>query len=390
VFFGYILKRVEAGDVYMKWIGGAVLLIITIIMLIMAMFMFPWFKTKTEYNIDIINENSPEYWNQNADGIEHRWDESIYYLEEYEMKCSTNRDWERNGGNDSASSGKIRYDSSGTKGGWDGSYRDMAAAGYPVQGYLAGGKQQLNVFNYTYYMVLLAIILSIVGIILVAVAGVGKISPTVPKVVIGVTVIFVVLAPLYFAFALPPAIRGDDEELFMIQNPLQSRNHTSPAEGNEQIMGEGNENIKDNDGYTVILSTKSWGPELGWWFSVVAIFTAIITIGFVEGKTKPTDTTPRNMRSKYHEFDRPEPGRRRGDEFHGPSDRGRGRDDYYDDYDRGSDSRYDDDYAREDYPPPRRRSREPNSRRGPAPDYDYGRPPPRPPRRGRRPPPPDY
>ena len=59
----------------MKWIGGAVLLIVTIILLIMAMFMFPWFKTKTEYNIDVINENSPEYWNQKADGIEHTWDD---------------------------------------------------------------------------------------------------------------------------------------------------------------------------------------------------------------------------------------------------------------------------------------------------------------------------
>ena len=375
----------------MKWIGGAVLLIITIIILIMAMFMFPWFKTKTEYNIDKIDDNSPEYWNQKADGIEHAWDESIYYLEEYELKCSANRDWERDGGNNSASSGKIRYDTPVTKGGWDGSYRDMAAAGYPVQGYLAGGKQQSNVYNYTYYMVLLSIILSIVGIILVAVAGVGKISPTVPKVVVGVTVIFVVLAPLYFAFGLPPAIRGDDEELFKIQNPLESRNHTSPAEGNEQIMGEGNENIKDDDGYTVILSTKSWGPELGWWLSVVAIFTAIITIGFIEGKTKPTDATPRNMRNRYHEFDRPEPGSRRDDDFYGPGGRDRGRDDYYNDYDRGRGGRDNyDDYDRGDYPPPRRRPPDQYSSRGPPPSYDYGRPPPRPPRRGPRPPPPDY
>ncbi|WP_455392744.1 hypothetical protein [[Eubacterium] cellulosolvens] len=364
----------------MKWVGGAILLIVTIIFIVLAIFMFPWFTTKTEYNIETINDNNPDYWDDHLDGIEREWDETTYSLMDYEMQSSSKLDWDRDGQNDSTNSGKIKYDSSVKSGGWDGSYRDMAMEDYPVPGFLAGGSEQHNVYTYTYYMLLLSVILAVVGIILTLVAGLGKIKAIIPKILVGITIIFVVLAPLYFALALPPAISNDHEKLQAITSfGNQTVQEPEPPEGGSSIMGEANE--KSEGGR--VLSHITWGPELGWWLSIIAIFTCIITIAFIEGKAPPVSSTPDNMRTKYHEFDqRPRRRMDRGSSYEQeyiPPPSRRGRDDYYDDYGGGRDDYYDDYGSGYDYPPRR------GPRRPPPPSQDYGRPPPRPLRR--RPPP---
>jgi hypothetical protein len=359
----------------MKWIGGAVLLVITIILLIMSLFIFPWYTTETKYDVQSINDNNPDYWDEKLDGVEHEWDKSTYYIQHYELESSTNLDWTRNNENTSSNSGKIEYNSPVSEGGWDGSYRDMVKEDYPVPGYLVGGEEQLNVFNYTYYMLLLSIILTIVGIICIAIAGTGKITPTLPKVIVVIAAIFIVLAPVYFALGLPLAINTDFEEYQLINKPPGNAtlDDDGPPEGGSSIMGEANER---SDGGT-ILSKIEWGPGFSWFFAIGAIFTSIITLGFIEGKQPEPDTTPDTLKRRYHEFDTPydrstrrrQPSRRSVDydqEYIPPPGKQRGG--FYDDYglDRGRGG---------GGPPPR-----PPARR-------RSGPPPRPPRRGSRPPP---
>jgi hypothetical protein len=351
----------------MKWIGGVILLIITMILIVMAMFMFPWFSTKTEYHRVNIEESGLEYWEKLGD-IERDWDKSTYGLTDYEMESSTTLDWTRTGLNTTKSSGKISYDSSVKTGGWSGSYRDMVANDYPVPGFLAGGEEQLNLYTNTFYILVVGILMSVISLIFIIIAGLGKLKAIIPKILVGITIIFVVIAPLYYALGLPPAIKNDHEKVQLISATAGNATE-SPSEGSSSIMGEANENSGDGQP----LSSIKWGPELGWWLSVVAIFMAIITIGFVEGKQLPKDTTSDHMHDKYREFDEP-PGRgrdRRRDSrgmydqeyIPPPSRRHRGRpDDYYDDPDRGS------------APPPE-----------PAGRGDRGPPPPRPPRRNRPP-----
>jgi hypothetical protein len=343
----------------MKWIGGVVLLIITMVMIIIAIFMFPWFSTKTEYNRQAIESSDLEYWEE-IGGYERDWDKSTYGLMDYEMKTSSTF---TNGTstNMTPMSGKIKYDSSVKDGGWSGSYQEMVQAGYPSPGFLAGGEEQLSLYSNTYYMLLFGVIMAIISLVFVIIAGMGKINAIIPKILVAITIIFVVLAPLYFALGLPPAIKKDHEKVQAILNPINATE--TPSEGGSSIMGSANE----KSGAGAILATIEWGPELGWWLSVVAIFMAIITIGFIEGKKPPVDSTPTQMHDKYHEYDEPPGRQRRGggrgydqDYIPPPSrrQRGRGGDDYYDDYDGGS------------APPP------PGGR---------GRPPPRPPRRNRPP-----
>lgn len=355
----------------MKWIGGIVLSIITIILLIMAMFIFPWFGTKTEYWRERINEVRPEYWDEGLGGIERDWDESTYYLQEYELKSSAKQDWLRTNVSNATSSGTLEYNAAPKEGGWEGSYYEMMDANYPVPGFLAGGNEQLNVYNNTYYMVLLAIILSIIGIIFIIIAGLGKINPTIPKVLVGIAVIFTVLAPIYFALALPMAIETDDEEL---QN-IKGTNNESPPEGGGQIMGNANERDKLEG---VTLASIDWAPELGWWFSVGAIFTSIVTIAFITGGKSEPERVSRDMRRKYHEFDRQSEydDRRDYDEEYIPPTRRQRSDGYYEE-ESGGRRREPYDYERGGRPRPGPREPPQRSR------YDYGRPTPRPPRKGR-------
>ena len=385
-----------AGIDQMKWIGGVILLIVTITLLVVAIFMFPWFSTKTNYERERINDVQPDYWEDNMGGMERDWDESTFYLQQYELKTSRPWDWGKNGSRESASSGMLQYNAAPEAGGWEGSYRSQVEAGYPKPGFLAGGNEQLAVYNFTYYMVLFAIILACVGIVFIILAGLEKMNAVVAKVLVGVIIVIVILAPLYFALALPPAIETDHNQLKKVDPSFQNNTKRPPEAGG--IMGKANEKDDASGGIT---STTEFAPGIGWWLSIVAIFTTIITLGFVTGPGAASSARPDYSRKKYHEFDdvyddqyRYDTGRDHGqpsrradeqyyeDDYH---DRGRlrERDQYYDDYDRGG------------HPP--MRSPGPQGRAPPpTQQYDYGRPAPRPPRRqpgtrpgprGRAPPP---
>jgi hypothetical protein len=355
----------------MKWIGGVILIIVTIILLIIAVFMFPWFSTKTTYEQDTIEKYVPDYWEENLGGEEYErdWDETVYHLQSYEIKSSRPINMSSAKSGASTSSGMLHYNSEPSAGGWEGNHKSMIEAGYPVPGFLPGGPEQLAVYNFTYYLNIISIIMAIVCIIFIILAGLEKIGAIIPKILVGITIIFVVLGPLYFALGLPAAIEADSKEYNKVRYPGNSTaEYNRPAEAGG-IMGKANEMDDASDRVT---STTEFAPGLGWWLAVGAIFTTIITIGFITGPGAAAYAKPDDERSrrKYHEYDDlydrdrahySDEGRTRYDADHEP---------YRGEYDDGQPR-----YSRRPPPSPPR-------------SQDYGRPPPRPPRRpGGYPPP---
>jgi hypothetical protein len=240
-------------------------------------------------------------------------------------------------------------------------------------------------------------------------------------------IIFAILAPIYFAIFLPGAYEEDnDAQCEIVEEQYAAAGINDTFECPESPQAEGfmasAENTEaDDNGTERVVSEEEWGPDIGWWMAVIAIFLAMFAFVCAEGKPKPPAPAPRD---EYYDdaydsrsgspdpYDdgyggRPPP---RGPPARGPPPGG-----YYDDgYGGGPPPRgppgghYDDgygggpprrgppprgpppDYYDDGYgaPPPRRGP----PPRGPPPDYyddGYGGPPPRgPPRRG--PPPPDY
>jgi hypothetical protein len=264
----------------MKWIVGVILLIVSIILIILSIFMFPWFTTKTTYDRINIEEFCSHYWDDNLGGVERDWDESIYSLRSYELRSSRPVNWSGSSTSGGTSSGDLLYNSKPTAGGWDGTYQEMVDNNIPVAGFLPGGSEQLAIYNFVYYVLLISIVLALISIVLIILAGMEKIGALLPKIVVGITIIFVILAPLYFALALPPAIEADSKEYNSVKNPLNQNNtYRRPPEAGG-IMGEANE--KDDDSGR-ITSTTEFAPATGWWMAIVAIFLTIITIAFVSG-----------------------------------------------------------------------------------------------------------
>ena len=346
----------------MKWIGGFILMIITMVFLVIAIFMFPWYTTKTVYERDYINREYREYWDDNLDGMERDWDESTFYLQNYELRSSNAWDWGENGSTPRKSSGTLYYNSEPSAGGWDGSAEKIDDAGYPKTGFLPGGTEQLTVYNYTYYFEIISTILAIVSIIFVILAGIQKIRATIAKIIVVITAILVVIGPIYFAIMLPFAIDTDCEEIHKVQDPFeQNKTYESPAEA-DGIWGTTNE----KDPADRITATTDFTPGLGWWMAICAIFSSIITLVFISDPNEIKSTTPEHLKRKYHELDKdytPDQGPGYGD---GGASRS---------YDRSSlretggayDYHGDDQTRRQPSAPPR---------------YDYGRPPPRRPRHG--------
>jgi hypothetical protein len=357
----------------MKWIGGVVLIIITIVFLIMAVFMFPWFSTKTNYNRDNIAKHLPEdFWEDHLGGVERDWDESTYFLQSCELRSGRPLNWSKTSTSTSTTSGMLYYNSQPSAGGWDGSYEEINASGYPVPGFLVGGAEQLSVYNYTYYFQLIGIIMAILSVILIIIAGMDKIGLTAPRVLVILTIIFIVISVIYFALFLPMAIEKDSEEIYNITTSTgNATDYVRPPEATG-IWGKANTKVPES---TEITSTVVYQPGFGWWFAVVGIFTSIFSLAFI-GSPKSAEDMENDSysRRKYHELDAPY------------------NDDYSRDYQDDRDYRYDDRYQNNDYHQPQRRSR----RAPPPPSHDFGRPTPRPPRRrsdypparsrGRRPP----
>ncbi len=257
-----------------RWAVGVILMVIAIVFLILAMIYFPWFTTKTEFTKKNIE---PEEWayDENLEGYgapEREYDEVEFGLQTYQIKSSDARDWDNDSYVDGAKSKEYTYTDKPDKGGWDGSYDDIIESKH-IGAWKYGGPAQLDIYNMVYMFVLLTIIFAIICIILIPLAGMRKIPPIAAKVMIVVTIIFVIIGPLYFAIGLPDAIGTDADK----------KGFDVPPEAGG-IMGNADERDQaTND----IISDTEFAPGLGWWLSIISIFLVIISLGFVTTPAPP-------------------------------------------------------------------------------------------------------
>jgi hypothetical protein len=373
-----------------KWPVGVALAGIVIGIMFFAMEQ-PWFTVTIEY--------------KPYAGVDGHTTEGRYYLTQ----------WEAEDKGLDLKTGFISYDDDPIDGGWKGSYDD------------GGQEAKYEVYQTTYYLVLLTMLMAALSAVTIAIAGLGYVTPVVPKLFCVLMIIFAILAPIYFAIFLPGAYEDDNDafcERMEEQYAASGANDTFECPDSPQaegFMASAENTEADENGTERVTSEEAWGPGIGWWLAVIAIFLAMFSFVCAEGKPKPPAPAPRD---DYYDdpYDsrsgspdpyadpygsRPPP---RGPPPRGPPP------DYYDDgYGGGPPPRgppggyYDDGYG--GGPPPRG-----PPPRGPPPDYyddGYGgappprRPPPRgppggyyddgygggppprgPPRRG--PPPPDY
>jgi hypothetical protein len=89
-----------------------------------------------------------------------------------------------------------------------------------------------------------------------------------------ITIILVIIGPLYFAIGLPDAIGTDYDK----------KGYEVPAEAGG-IMGTADERDQDTN---LILTETEFAPGMGWWLAVIAIFLVIISLGFVTGPAPPS------------------------------------------------------------------------------------------------------
>lgn len=243
-----------------KWPIGVILMVVTIVLLILTMIYFPWFTTKTEFHKERIED-----WSEYGEPPR-EWDEQIYGLQDYQLKSSDARDWDGDNYTDGAKSKIYNYNDKPDKGGWDGSYDDMGDSGHEGA-WKYGGPAQLDVYNTIYLLTLISIICAIICIALIPLAGLKKIPPAAAKIMIVITIIFVIIGPLYFAIGLPDAIGTDYDK----------KGYELPAEA-DGIMGSAKENDQETG---LLISETEFAPGMGWWLAVIAIFLVIVSLGFV-------------------------------------------------------------------------------------------------------------
>jgi hypothetical protein len=315
-----------------KWPVGVILMVVTIILLILSMIYFPWFTTRTEFHKDRIEDWS-EYGYP-----EREYDEAQFGLQDYQLTSSDARDWDGDNNTDGDKSKIYNYNDKPDKGGWDGSYDDLKESNVtgPVK---YGGSAQLDIYNTIYLIVLITIICAIICIVIIPLAGLRKIPAAGAKAMIVITIIFVIISPLYFAIGLPDAIGNDYDK----------KGYEKPAEAGG-IMGTADERDQETN---LILTETEFGPGMGWWLAVIAIFLVIVSLGFVTSPA-PASAPPLN----------PPPGYRDGeyDDGYGSPPPSRYRDPYSEPYGGGggygpppSDPYgYSDPYDSRPPPPPRR------------------------------------
>jgi hypothetical protein len=248
-----------------KWPIGVILMVVTVILLVLSMIYFPWFTTKTEFHKERIED-----WSEYGEPPR-EYDEVQYGLQDYQLKSSDAKDWDGDNYTDGAKSKIYNYNDNPDKGGWDGSYDDLVASGHEgARKY--GGPAQLDVYNTIYLLTLITIICAIVSIVLIPLSGLRKIPAVGAKVMIVITIILVIIGPLYFAIGLPDAIGTDYDK----------KGYEVPAEAGG-IMGTADERDQDTN---LILSETEFAPGMGWWLAVIAIFLVIISLGFAGPSTE--------------------------------------------------------------------------------------------------------
>lgn len=319
-----------------------VLTIIVIIGIFIAMMYYPWFSIETEY------PDTKPVGNVKV----------TFYLKEYEVESYDELAY-LDPDYPPLDEGTYSIDADPEDGGWNGEYGEAAESGRPAQ---------LEIYENTYLLLIITVIIAIATVVLIPLAGLGKIPV---KAAVGVAIvmtIFAILGPIYYGVFMPLAYDEDITEIYEKTDiAFRDRNETSnltKPEKLQSIWGDSN-NIDVYRQVGVDGAQSHWRPGLGWWIGIVIIFLAIISIGMIDGpkKGKGKDRYDDDVYGDRREdWDRsPDYGDRRG-----PPPRGEPYDDRYPpgrDYD-GYDRR----------PPPR--------------DYYDSRPPPPGGHPGGRPPPP--
>lgn len=304
-----------------KWYAGMVMTIVIIIGIFISMLFYPWFYIETEY---------PE-----ESGVESM--KVSYSMKEYEVITSDNPEKLDDAELRPVEEGTFQIKDKADNNGWDGDYNaDFNITGRPAQ---------LKVANITYYFLILTIILAIVCVILIPLAGFGKIPSKAALAVTIIMTIFAILAPIYYGIFMPTSFDDDAEGYYeAFDEALDSNEIVLTNESNvvkkpeslQSIWGDSS-NVDVYRQVNIGGAQSHWRPDIGWWITIVMIFLAIISIGTVEGPKKPSSYyPPSDYRDDYYD-DR----------------RGGGRPPYADDR-RGPPPRpgYDDPYD-DRYPPPR-------------------------------------
>jgi hypothetical protein len=317
-----------------KWYVGMILAVVIIIGSYLAMTAYPWFSIETEYP-----STSP------VDTVK-----VTYSLKEYEIE-SRDELMDLEPDYPSLEEGTYKINDKPEDGGWDGDHDEYELSGRP---------EQLKVYSLAYNLMILTILMAVICVILIPLAGLGKIPV---KAAVGVAIvmtIFAILGPIYYGIFMPIAFDDDNEEIYeetkdaMIA--LNTTENITKPESLQSIWGDSS-NIDVYRQVGVEGAESHWRPALGWWITIVLIFLAIVSIGMIDGPRRPRDRLSSRDEDDYY-------GDRREDWDTYPDDRGRPPP--RDSYDRGRG------------PPPDRR--DDYDRRPPPPDYyDRGGPPGRPP-----------
>lgn len=112
-----------------------------------------------------------------------------------------------------------------------------------------------KVYDNTYYITIAALILSVITLILLILVGIGKVALVkIGVIFLLITMIFAVVAPVYFAVALPGAMDEDAEDTGGYDKGFMGSESDYPMAGTD----------------------STWGPGYGWYLAIVAFVFALI------------------------------------------------------------------------------------------------------------------
>ncbi|UCH89358.1 MAG: hypothetical protein JSV49_01540 [Thermoplasmata archaeon] len=252
-----------------KWYGGMILAIIVIIGTFLAMNYYPWFYIETEYPDDY-PENRP------VDSVR-----VTYTLKDYEIEFSDKSVTSITNTSANIEEGTYNIEDKPEEGGWDGDYDVFEESGRP---------EQLKVYKNTYLFSIITIIMAIICVILIPLAGLGKIPTKAASAMAIIMTIFAILGPIYYGVFMPFAFDDDNEQIYEYtkDNLIGTgdvENITDP-EPLQSIWGDSN-NIDVYRQAGIDGAKSHWRPALGWWIAIIMIFIAIISIGMIDGPRKP-------------------------------------------------------------------------------------------------------
>lgn len=206
-----------------KALVGTVFVLIALILIGLSLTM-PWFSTKSEYPSSTLSEDQSE----------------DYYLDHIE-------------GGTSGFKIKVEYDND--------QFKDY---------------NFVQTFQTTQIIVIVGLICGIFGLIGAAMVSVGKLSSKMGTLLVLLTVILVIIAPIYLMFTLPGAFKED----------FKDQGSSPPSEKIEtDFFGSATVEEEELFGGTITYDV-SWGGGLGWFLAIIAMVMCVIALPLV-AKSKP-------------------------------------------------------------------------------------------------------